>query len=99
MRENTARKANPSADFVLGLSHCRKGRTQELEGLFLFRGSTAKIDDVLNPGAWPCWHQLRFWGADPQADNLGIPVDAVDGILDCFRAVLKQRNALNKSDR
>ncbi len=49
--EGASRQANPSADFVIGLTCCREGGAQILEGLNLFQGNATNSDDVLGPEA------------------------------------------------
>ncbi len=41
--------ANPSADFVLGLTSYRAGRAQEFEGLNLLQEHATKVDGVFCP--------------------------------------------------
>ncbi len=48
--EATARKANPSADFVFSLTSCHEGRAQVFEGLNLLREYASKVDGVLSRG-------------------------------------------------
>ncbi len=52
--EGTLCMANPSADFVLGLTYCRERGAQILEGLNLFQGNATKNDVVLGPEARLC---------------------------------------------
>ncbi len=47
-----ARKVNPSADFVLGLTSCREGRAQVFQGLNLLQEHATEVDGVLCPGVW-----------------------------------------------
>ncbi len=50
--KGTSRKANPSADFVFGLTSCREGRAQVFEGLNLCQAHATNVDGVWRLGAW-----------------------------------------------
>ncbi len=48
------RTANPTVNYVFGLTCCHEGRAQVFKGLDLFQEYATKVDDVLCPEAWMC---------------------------------------------